>query len=109
MQFRDPLNFQATLLSSADVVTTPAQIGFPEMVVPGTAEFAKAVLAREGDLTEVAPFLVLGDLVGEGTMGEQGGGAPKTAGAGRTADPRPGRGARSSAAARAPARRALGL
>ncbi|KIY95293.1 hypothetical protein MNEG_12669 [Monoraphidium neglectum] len=69
MQFRDPLNFQATLLSSADVVTTPAQIGFPEMVVPGTAEFAKAVLAREGDLTEVAPFLVLGDLVGEGTMG----------------------------------------
>jgi hypothetical protein len=60
-QFTNPPAFQAALLKDHDIVYTPEQMGFPELVVPGTADMVRAALAREGDITGPARFFSLGE------------------------------------------------
>lgn len=69
MQFKEPPKFQGSLLASHDIVQTPAQMGFPALVVPGTAEMVKEVLNKEGDLSTVANFFVLANLLGPENIG----------------------------------------
>jgi cytochrome P450 len=68
-QFRDPPTWQKALLSEHDVVQTPAQMGFPAMVLAGRADLVQKLLTGEGDITRTEPFFSLKDLLGPENIG----------------------------------------